>query len=508
MNYLMNQIIPLIRQILDSRGLGQQKPHLYNAFLSELSNGNSQTVTNLVGSLDQNTRGMWRNGSIDQNNLVNILRNWMNQILPMIDSQLQAQMGYQQQNMGYQQSPMMGYQPQQQMNMGDIYTAQQPAPQMYNVSSEKPQVQDIEPLRQEPNIMNFDEGSVPNIKLERRDKELPPSFHGMIRQIYQTENAIPYKSSMSSSGYTLKGVENNSADALNRFIKLANLHIPSNELFVNFLEFKEIVCIPFNTKEFQRIVNRILKEMECKKDKPYDTRWRHALDAMGILSRSEWKTIETMILSFINPLLYRIMRSDRGDYISSVTELDDILSLVDPRAKYPIADCPNYLATIDGIANKAFNIVLNANNLLTPTLKNAGAIIKCDKLEYYQNGRTKYDYGSIPDVNEQLTFLEKILDEHTLLLVDKSIVYTNAIDHTIVNIVQNYDRKNYMRLDSIKNTGFELFKNSLIYSHSQIPGVIEKIDSVYCLERNQNKVNEKDAINFGYTLEGGFVLLS
>lgn len=494
--HAFNQILQIIRSMLDAVNVGQKNPQVYTTFLNNISNPQSDLSRMMMDLINRGTGGQWVHG-VNPQAIAGILRPWINEALSHIESQFTrntmmqpgfGNQGYPQQNYGYQPPPQPGF-----GTTGSLYdnmssTLQQPVSQMEQFKSNKDEGEMAlrSPYNRHPMSFEFSETD-PFMLHEKPDNVV--TIDQYLEGSFETIR-------IAILTLTLNTSENSSEDAA----KKAAIYSPNEAIrgkYANVIKFKHLVHIPIGLREFQHICAVMGEKFYNKEPKKYPD-WRSALDAMESLKRGEYKAIERAFLEFVNPSMFKYLRTSDGNVIEGIEEMEDLRELDNPKSKLKVTKHANYSWRLDETVTRAFDNLINPTNLITPEDKNFGDFIHCDKIEFWKNEKSKYDYGTFIEKIDRDNFIEEMIKDHTVLRVNQYMIFTNALDYQQVKNIARFRTQDFINLDNSTTVGHQL-----LYQLDQPKS--SEIESVVCSSNNEYDPDIK--IHLGYTLDGDRVLI-
>lgn len=498
--YLIEQIaIPRIRVLLQNAGISQRNAPLANALVAAVAAPGSNIQNALITWLNQYTNGAWQNGMIPDPQLVEVIRGWVNDTLPRLNQMMASQ---QQQLHGYQQQqpyppPQQGYY--QNPGMVTPNTAS-----LYDIAAHNtqppPAAAVITPVA--PLIMPEREQSM---EVDARPITLRLTPVATLQHTQKTDHVVEvdnYREGehdnrrVSTIDIKLNTAENIALVAADKALTYAPNEVIRG-LYANVVDYKELCHIPMKTDDYAKIIEKIGKVFYAAKGS-WD--WRAAVDAIGDLKRDEYKALETVLLRFLNPAIFKALRANNGDYIESIDELDDLQELDNPRSTLKVTHHARYLNTFNTIVMRAFDQILNPKHVITSSDQNFGDFVHCSQIEFWSEGRSKYDYGTFAANADKLKFIDQMMEHNTVLRVAKTIIITDALDVKMVDGISYSNGRSMVNLNKTNTVGC-----SLLLELDQ-PRTRE-IEAIICIDKETGTVVNSRQINLGRTLEGDLVLI-
>lgn len=513
--YILSQIFSRISEMMNRGGIATGNPVLYNEVISNLQAPGSPVQNSLINILNQRTNGQWQNGAITDTILIPILRDWLNDVMPKIDYQIQQAQRAPQQTMGYApQQQFGGYRqavaPQYTNPSGSMYEGVNhytppaaPLPQAQPVQQTStaawmPEVDFNKFTPSEKDARNMDQD--PNRPITVRLTASSMMMHdlkknGVVSVDHYCEGEFDGHR-ISTIDIKLHTPENLAIVAADK----ALTHAPNEVirgLYANSLEFQELHHVPMKTSEFHKIAQRIGSIFYTEKG---IGDWRAAWQAIGELTRHEHKVLESAILHFLNPSIVKFFRTNEGAVIEGIEELDDLNELDNPRTKLAVPHHPRYPNVFNEVITRAFDAVLNPKHMIHANDQNFGDFIHCNKIDFWHDGRSKYDYGTFVEKADRLRFIDMMMEQHTVLRVKKMAIITNALDEKLVNALRYAAAKDMIVLHTTNQIGCQLLLKL------DQPRQTE-IDAIICIEKETGSVIGSHTINLGRTLNGDLVLI-
>lgn len=500
--YIYGQIVTLVKAMMDRVQIGQRNPTVYQALLVHLQTPNSPIYMAFMQYINQQTNGSWVNG-IHQDQMVGILKPWVNDALARIEQQLNQQaqpMGNFPQQQGYM--PQAGFmQPIGMSSTGSIYDAnpapaqQQPAPQMPQIQTWAPMVDSVATLpEREFSMENLDLGRPISFNLIPTDTLQHHPKPGNVVDVKNYREGVFEDTRLSTIDIELNTAENNAADAARKAVAYSPNEVLRG-LYANIVYYKEIFHIPMKHVEFKKIAERIGTAFYATKGQ---RDWRDAVKIMGELTRAEHKIIETALLKLLNPSIAKYLRTSDGYSIVNIGEIDDLRELDDPRSTLKVTHHAQYLNRLNEIVGRAFENLIKPSNLIEADDINFGDFVHCNQIEFWHDNRSKYDYGTYPEKVDRLKFIESMTDSHTVLRINKCLVVTNALDSRLVSNITYSRPRDQIKLNDTQNLGFKLMLDLGAPKRGEI-------ESVVCIGESQTQAPQ--CINMGTTLDGTMVLV-
>lgn len=503
---LIDMIAGTARSIVDRSDAPYKNPTVCNTFVNGIYAPGSPLNREMLTVIDQATYGRWKNG-INPSDVEQILRPWIRKVL----SDLTIQQGgmQQQPNVYYpQQQQGYTYPPPQNDSVGYIYhsvggnrdtSQQQPVSMPVSARAENPT--EIRPASPEVSMQAFHDPNTINVELLERPLHVREDPTGIVKLgAYRedTNNRIR----LSSTDVTMVVAENNINDAAAKAIKNMPSDV-SRGIYANVVSYKELLHIPMKTETFRKLTEKLFEVSGLGGDgvAKGNNWWRDVVGAMGSLTISEYKALETVLLTILNPLIFRLLRTSQNAFIAGIEELKDLHELDDPRSKLVVTQHTHYLHCLNAIVCMSFQQMLDPRNLVGPDDKNIGDFIHCDQIEFYRDGRSKYDYGTFDDVGSRKAFINEMMETNTVLRVPRKFILTNAFDTRMVGLIRNYRGEDQLVINKINNLGCKLIQILVSAKANHV------VDGVVCLGDTKETIDVKQLINVGCTLDGDVVLL-
>lgn len=490
--YVLTQILQTIQNMLIRAGVANQDSALYQTFINAVSAPNSDLQRKLLEHLNAQTNGMWVNG-VPENQMLLILKPWVDGWLNYTNSNMRTQQPNYQQSGGYTPNgyiPPHAVSPTSGMYGGD---SQQPAPAV--VQQQQPVV--IQPLEKDVPMKSFESNTPINLDLQSADTLQHHPKEGNVVSVDNYREGAFEKIRISTIDIKLNVAENNPRDAATKVITYSPNEVLRG-IFCNVVTYKELFHIPMKSSEFKRIATMIGSAFYGL-EKRRIPEWRDAVSAMGSLNRFEHKVFETALLEFLNPSLFKSLRTADLQCIAGIQELDDLKELDDARSRLKITKHAQYTNVFNGVVSRAFDMLLNPSHQIDSEDVNFGDFVHCDKIEFWYDGRSKYDYGTYENKADRLKFIDTMTASHTVLRVSKNLIITNAIDPQIASNIKRFRAQDSLQINGPNNIGCKLLLELDQPKRTEI-------ETVVCLGENATDAKDAQLINLGRTLDGQLVL--
>ena len=206
------------------------------------------------------------------------------------------------------------------------------------------------------------------------------------------------------------------------------------------------------------------------------------------------------LCKILNDAIYRRLRTTPGAIIEGIESLDDLSTLDDRNSRLTVARHANYWSTFNNLVTLSVERLFDQKALVRPVDVNFGDFIHCDAVQYYADGRSKYDYGTFTEKVDRDHFIEKILETNTVIRIPRTIILTNALDPRLVSDVQRLNDPRGILLNTINTVGTTLI-DMLDYPKR------DTIEGVVCLEKGGSPDRYCERINLGRTLDSDLTLL-
>jgi hypothetical protein len=512
--YLLNNVFSIIKQLMDAQQIGYKNPALYQTLLGNVQNQNSELFRDLMQFMNQNSGGAFAQGGLHQQQLTQLLQKWTTGALNYIDAQMQRQ------GVGYNQQPQGGMmfggggsghqynynQPQGFMTpntTAGLYDStpqgapQPPAPPP--IIQTAPEPINIIPER-EPSMDTFDLGRTVSFRLMSGDTLQHHPKPGNVVETSNYREGDFEQTRISTIDIELNTAENSAWEAVGKALAWSPNEVMRG-LYANVIEYKEIVHIPMKYSEFVRIAQELGKLFYSEEKGRGPKDWREVVTVIGTkFSRGEHKVFEDAILRFLNPSIFKFLRTSGSDVIEHIDGLDDLKELDDPRSKLAVAKHSLYQATLNEMVTRAIDTILHPSHLIGPDDINFGDFVHCDKIEFWSDGRSKYDYGTFENKADRLKFIDGMMEQNTVLRVSKNVIVTNAIDAMAARNIANFRASDSINMDRIQNVGCKL-----ILELDQIRR--GEIECVVCIDKDEGTLASSRVIHLGRTLDGQHVLV-
>ena len=498
-------ILQTAKGIIDNSDAPAKNPTVCNILVGGINTPGSQLNRELFAMVDQATYGRWRNG-INVYDLDRILRPWIRNTLNAITTQQGG--GMQQPNTYYPpQQQGYGYNPMNE-SVGHIYHStggnREPAPTQpaaTPIPVNQTSRMELSPATPEVSMQAFNDPNTITIELLEKPLHIRDDPTSIIKLGGYREDTN-HRIRLSSTDITLLVAENNIAAAAKKVVRSMPNDI-SRGTFANVVQYKEIFHVPMKTATFRKLTERLFEVSGLGAEGAVrgNNWWRDVVAAMGTLTMSEHKALETLFLQILNPLIFRLLRTSQNAFIGGIDEIKDLHELDNPRSKLVVTQHTGYLQSLNAIVSMSFQQMLDPRNLVGVDDMNIGDFVHCDKIEFYRDGRNKYDYGTFDDVGQRNAFIAEMMETNTVLRLPRKFILTNAFDARMVGLIQKFRGDDQLAINSINNYGCKLVK-TLIEDRSHVV-----IDGVVCLGDSQDTVGMRQLINVGTTLDGDVVLL-
>lgn len=216
------------------------------------------------------------------------------------------------------------------------------------------------------------------------------------------------------------------------------------------INYRQLVHIPINTEKYLDIITRIENYVASvalvpdgdtiTEDDVTLTRypWQAILKLLGDENRNTWDIIDKLITPVINNYLYRYFRlldTRKAPQISTIADMED---LADVRNGLKVADHGAYPIRVYTVAYMALKTYFNRDNVISIDDKHFGDFIACNKVSYFKNGYTEYDYGCMATEDERIKFRQAMMSNHTVLRIPRRLLITNILPKELVNSLKKH----------------------------------------------------------------------
>ena len=463
-----------------------------------LANPNSPLFQSLVNHLENQSRGQWRNG-LNQTEIYTLIRGWAPTALQTVEMFLRQQQG----QIGYPQPGFGGQMPQQGMYGGGfVQPMGNPTSNLYDsnqggVPPQQPQttVQTARPVPQTtPHMSSFETGRNIVFELNRAPVGdiITSSPIGEALRISNYMTCEYEKERLLSSNIALLMAQNTARDAGLLVQRIAPQEVMRG-VYVNVMIFAELFHIPMAYERFKVVSETVTKLIDGPD-------WRTALATLRKREYDEFKTISDALSVLISQSMYRRMRLSSGQALLGIDSIDDLATLDDRNADFDVVRHAGYWTTFNGIVSKALQNLFTPDHLIGPQDKNFGDFINCDAINYYKDGRTKFDYGTFRENADYKQFIDGMLSVSTVVRIPRVMILTNALDPQLIARVKAGSAESQSLLHKITTVGTTLIGK--LDSPKR-----EEIYSVVCLDKSRAPNLYCEQINVGRTLDEDLVLL-
>lgn len=240
-------------------------------------------------------------------------------------------------------------------------------------------------------------------------------------------------------------------DPLEAFLATAEC-IPSeyfHSRWMHEIAYRQLVHIPISTQKYIEVVKKMNDYVKSvsprEKTKEGETTnefllfrypWADVLSRLGEENRNTWNTIDKLLTPVINNYLYRYFRlieTQRAPQISSIGDLPD---LADVRNGLKIADHGAYPIRVYTAIYMAFKTYFNLDNVVNVDDNHFGDMVSCNKVSYFKNGYTEYDYGCYATDEERMNFRKDIAENHTVMRIPRRLLVTNIFPQELVQMIK------------------------------------------------------------------------
>ena len=468
-----------------------------NAYLSD---PNSPLMNNMIQWLDQQTGGRWRNG-INQNDLANVLRRWTGDTLGVIQQNLVSQ--------GRLITPMMGGYPGGMYppaggQMYPVVLPGNPSSGIYDVGTTSPQQQIVMPPSGRPSsgpsnigagAQNYDFGRKVVIEISTAPTAdfTEPALGGALNVAHymtgEFENAR-----LLTSEITLLMAQNKPVETGRLVQKLAPQEVIRGT-YVNVIHYNELFHIPMPQPQFNEIIKAVEPVIFHK-----DRDWKQTLRILRKREYDDFKCLSDTICRLFNISIYRRLRLSTGEAILGIDTIDDLIELDDRDSELKVAQHPNYMYEYNMMVVRILRTLFDPKHLIGPDDPNFGDFIACDQIMIYNNGKTKYDYGTIRDREQYDRFVGQMLAQNTVVRIPRSIVITNALSPYLISDVKAGDVDSQKIVSSINTVGTALLRKTEFLKSGEVYALI-------CMDKSKSPDSYCERINLGRTLDEDLVLL-
>ena len=502
----MDFLLQLIFGIINRWGLERANPSLYTTFWTNVSTPGTDIQRNLIESFQTIDPAVIN--SNNQRYIESLLEPWIQKTLSVTEQLMKQQ--------GNQGPSGFGYRP---PNTGFGFSAVPPGfgtstASLYDGGfgqpTSPPQAQRMPvqesyavptPVVQGPernmSVSSYNHPDQIKLDLQSADTLLHVYKKGDIVSVDSYRETAFESTRVSTIDITLNTAENSVGEAVEKVLRYSPNEVIRG-LYANQILYNEIVHIPIKTSEFRRITDKLSEVFYSERGRK---NWREAVKVLGTLTRSEHKIFENALLQFLNPTINRFLRTSNGDVISGIEEIDDLKELDDANSRLIVTKHQRYSESLNSIVNDAFESLISTSNLIEPDDLNFGDFVHCHEIDFWYDSRSKYDYGTYPKEVDRLNFIEKMMQEHTVLRIPKKAIVTNALDPRIVDIITNYHPKDQLKMRSENNLGCKLLLELTFLSSSAIAGV----ERVVCVDKTPG--TRLRCINVGVTLDLDHILI-
>lgn len=301
------------------------------------------------------------------------------------------------------------------------------------------------------------------------------------------------KQRLITSEITLKLAQNSAADAAELTYRCAPREVVRG-MFANVILYHELVYIPIGYKEFHSIAQPAWEAFNKENN------WRATLEVLNTRSVGEWKIMSKALCRLLNDLIFRRIRADTpGMMLISIEDLQKLSEMDDRNAGSPVARHTKYWQTFNKIVGNAIDHLFNPENLIGPDDDNFGDFVKCSKVVFYAEGRSKYDYGTFAESVDRKAFIDKIMATNTVVRVPRTAILTNALDPRLVAQVSHFKPTEQLLFPGVNTVGTTLISKLDYLKRGDVQSLI-------CLDQSDSKSQE--IIRLGITLDDTLVLLN
>ncbi|MDR3400967.1 MAG: hypothetical protein P4L99_00595 [Chthoniobacter sp.] len=496
--YFVDMARNTVKMLAERDQVKSKTPQVYQALINNLFMPQRSLLLNdLLFFLDQQTQGRWLTGfGVEQ--LAGFVQPWMNSMLAYINRDVQQQSG------GFGQQPMLsggrqtygfGFQSQFNANL---------PPVRYDTGSRRTEQSAVTPAStpittpgNAPSLSievnsNYDLGAPPELHLcKASNAELPQTTSGVLR-VSKYFLGEYEKKRVVTSEITLRVPQNNASDAVQLVFNTAPQEVVRG-LFANVVLYDELFYLPTGYQEFLSIAKPVWEAYSK------DNNWRDALKVLNSRTKSEWELINQALTPILDGLIYRRIRAnEQGIAIYGIENLEDLSDMDDRTSKYAVTWHSKYWSVFNSVVNRAIEDLFDPENLIGPDDKNFGDFVHCDKIAFYENERSKFDYGTFDEKVDQRAFIDRLMASNTVLRMNRAAILTNAMHSGLIARVNQCEPPKQMLQRDVNTVGTELI-GGLDYLHRG------NVETVLCLEQGSN--TSCGQINIGMTLDDDVVLL-
>jgi len=499
--YIADMARTMVKQIIDQANLAQTNPTHYQILMSSLypvNGGSSQGIENLITNIDQRTNGQWRNG-IAAEQLRAIIQPWVVSTLDAINKSLMSQNNFQQppQNYGVGSgygAPLSGMSPTNNMYGSIVNNVPMSPIQFPSMTTTHQDIPSVPPTTQKTFYSHTEHERAPVLNLNKAS----------IAEISTTPNGILTVSDYFTGEYENSRVLLSKVDvkvAVNNATDLGKLVFTNSPqeiirgTFANFVSYNEIFHIAAGSSKFAEVADVVWSEFSK------DNNWRTVVKILNSRTKGEWEMMNRAICRILNPLIYRKLRtSQKGVCILGIDSIEDLADLDDRNANFQVAKHKDYWTIFNGIVNTAMNLIFNPQHRIGIVDENFGDFIQCDKIAFYSDGRSKYDYGTFKEKVDHRAFLNKLMEYNTVLRIPRVNIFTNGLHPELIQRISTGRETDQVLLHELKSVGASLLGQMEIFYQS---------DAEYLVNlHSDNGVHRYDCICVGRTLDHDTVLLA
>ena len=493
--YFVDIVRSWAKNLVERDGLHVNDPVTYKVLVDELfSQNGSSLLMDLLGFMDRNTQGRWQQqNAISESELNAVIDAWLRNAVPFIRGEIAKASGRQSQPIGMGMPGGFGYTPPQIVN---------PTAMMYD-SPQRPTsratsqfgdtlVNDF--TSQAEDTSDYELPRQVNLELRKATNAELQATQGGIVEVSNYYTGEHDRTRILTAEISLRVPQNSGHEAARDVFQTAPQEVIRGT-HVNIIRYEELFHIPMGYTTFSTLADEVWTAFS--KD---NGGWREANKVLGTRPRGEWNVLDKSLCQLLNPAMARRIRSSQISIppIIGISSIDDLASMDDRNANYPVARHPNYWSTFDSVVTSVFKHMFNPKNRIGPEDVHFGDFVHCDDVLFYDNGHSKYDYGVFSERVDRQEFINRMLAENTVVRIPSSVLMTNAIDPRLIARVKKGDQWSQIILHTVNTVGTAML-NKIEYLKRF------EVGSVICLEKTG--FQPIGQIRIGRTLEEDVVLL-